>query len=588
MPFHTDIWNWATNPTGAKTDPQYPWQGTNTSTTQTGGADWPGAVPPVKPTPPSMTPQFDAAAIARGLPDRVTAERARAEFNDRLQAQIGGQQPVPFVPAPTDPYKGRPEGYPSLSADEMAQIQAGYPGGPQVPHPLTEYWLNALNPAGAASWAPDIPGVTDMPPTPQDQAPASAQAGGQDLGFLQNLYRGNKEPPNWWPGVGAIRAGEAFFDPEEGALAKFYDQFDPGVRAGGERSRTVGDLPLTDRYSLPDQAGFQGGRGGAGSGGVGPATNTGVTPLPTNMNDPTTGVWPMPTIVGGGGPGVVDGSGMGKTTPSFEDLLATARGEAVSGGRREALLRGLNPIDYESLFEEEARRIGGTIPVPPPVVGGVPNAPTNFASFYTPDFGSRTLDLEQERQRNVFGQQVGAFTSPGYERGFFPSTFDDATIESILARRRAPAQQVLTNASARGRLNAQGLEAAQLNLRNQAGVARSTLSELGGGILEQNRNLLAGIGREAATGAREFTLGGSFDPGSFRDRISSAASEAGGRFESDLLRAAGPQGTFFDPRAALSAGGTGQGPQNIGISDALAQRRRRRDTSRGLGSTGAF
>jgi hypothetical protein len=543
---------------GGRSDVNRGWQGTNTSTTQTGGANWPGAVPSVKPTPPPMPPQFDAAAIARGLPDRVTADRARTELNDRVQAQRGEQQPVPFVRAPTDPYKERPEGYPSLSADEMAQVldQRGPRGGPGLPHPQTGYWLNALNPAGAKP-------TTAMPPMRDADDPASVQAGGP--GFFQNLRAGSLfegDPPNWFPGVAMLNAGGKIFDPEEGYLARFYDQFDP------DRKRTVGDPPLIDRYSLPDQSGFQGGGGGAGSGGTtggGPE----VTPPPTDDE---------------GTPGVDD-----EIAPSFEELLATARGEAVTGGLREARLRGLNPLDYTSLFEEEARRIGGTIPVPPPIVGGVPNAPTNFESFFLPNFGSRTLDLEQQRQRNVFGQQVGAFTSPGFERGFFPSSFDDATIESILARRLAPAQQFLTNASARGRLNPRGLQAAQLNLRGQGDVARSTLSELGGNILQGNRDLLAGIGREAATGAREFTLGGSFDPGAFRERIGSAASEAGGRFESDLRRAAGPQGTFFDPQAALSAGGTFQGPQNIGgIADALSNRRRLQDTRRGLGSRGAF
>jgi hypothetical protein len=514
-------------------------------------------VPSVRPAPPPIGSFSDPGEVAA----YDAMARAQAQVPDRLEADRA--RPLPALPSPID-----------------VRVLGGQPGV-------------ELAPEGVRTGAPY---QTTAPATADDQP-----------NFLRSLYEGTlfgeEGPSSWVPGVGWLKAGEKVFNPETGYLARGFDEVErlfgnrdirmdeSGVVQG--RRRTVGDLPLTDRYSLPDQSGFQGGRGGAGSGGVGPVTNTGVTPLPTDSR----GVTPMPTIVGGG-PSYddlslgADGSGMGKTTPSFEELLEVARSGAIEGGQRAARQRGLDPLNYTDLFTGEAQRIGETVPVP------TSDAPTDFSAYFTPDFGPSTLAGEEARLRGAYGRDVRAITPSGFERGYFGSSFGDPTIQNILAERRAPAEQFIQRAAARGQLKPRGQEAARDVLGRQESVGRAALGTERDLLTKRYRSDLTGIGHEAAEGAAGFTLGGAFDPQSFSNRISEAAARSGAQFEGELRGAAGPPGTYFDPQAALLAGGI-QGPRNLGaggggIQNVLEARRtggrdtRRGYGRRGLGTTGAF
>ncbi len=224
---------------------------------------------------------------------------------------------------------------------------------------------------------------------------------------------------------------------------------------------------------------------------------------------------------------------------------------------------------------------------------GVPELSSNPSSFFDALGTSQgVLDTALTRDRRGFNQDIDAFAGDNFANNLIPGTFDDSVISQILSEQFGDASAGITRARDRGSLSDFGFTSALANLEKQNTAAGSRLQDLGGGILETNRNALRDIGGQARSRADAFQFGDSFDPQSFGDRISSTFGEQQGRLEGDIRGALGGEG-LFNIGDILARAGSAQGTQNnVAQSPALlasiAQRDEERRASRGIGTQGAF
>ena len=224
---------------------------------------------------------------------------------------------------------------------------------------------------------------------------------------------------------------------------------------------------------------------------------------------------------------------------------------------------------------------------------GVPELSSNPSSFFNPTVTAQNiLDDELRRDRRGFNLDIDKFAGDNFANTLLPGSFDDAIIEKILGEQFADATSSVTRARDRGSLSDFGFESALTNIGSQNDVGRARLQELGGGILETNRNELRDIGTQARSRADAFQFGDSFNPASFEDRINTTFGEQGTRLSGDIRGALGGE-SLFNIGDILARAGSAQGAQNNtkgspALLAAIASRDEERRKSRGIGTQGAF
>ncbi len=224
---------------------------------------------------------------------------------------------------------------------------------------------------------------------------------------------------------------------------------------------------------------------------------------------------------------------------------------------------------------------------------GVPELSTNPSSFFDALLTSKGIvGDELTRDRRGFNQSIDQFAGDNFANTLIPGTFDDSVISQILSEQFGDASAGITRARDRGSLSDFGFTSALANLEKQNTAAGSRLQDLGGGILETNRNALRDIGGQARSRADAFQFGDSFDPSSFENRINTTFGEQQGRLEGDIRGALGGEG-LFNIGDILARAGSAQGSQNNvaqspALLSAIAQRDEERRVSRGIGTQGAF
>lgn len=197
-----------------------------------------------------------------------------------------------------------------------------------------------------------------------------------------------------------------------------------------------------------------------------------------------------------------------------------------------------------------------------------------------------------EDQRNAFLREVNTRFKPGHEYEAVGSNLLDDAINSILGEQRGSAEQFLERGKARGIYNDVGYNAGRSALENAASVARSDLSRLGSGVIDQYRSKLDAIGDEAYSTASAYdpatTPTFSLDPyiSRYNETLGRAQTNAAG----DLRGVLGGK-NYFDFGSIGNRVGQAQGALNLRDADvatALRERRRVNSMNRGLGSQGAF
>ncbi len=260
-----------------------------------------------------------------------------------------------------------------------------------------------------------------------------------------------------------------------------------------------------------------------------------------------------------------------RATSARTTATASARSEAEA----EAVRRGLNPADYQSLIDREISQILGLIPQDEQTPG----------SFFT-NFGSNVFSEEESGLRARSVADVNRIAPAGFARANTPDTIVDPIIESIIGEQYNEALRGVDAARSRGALTDVGYGAATGSLGTSRGGARAQFDPIVSSVLSGARGAqedVAGLGRERAGG---LSLGQTFDLSGLESDI--RATEA--REEDAIpgrIRALGPT-DLFDIQSLLNFGGTAQGGQNAPILSLPRDEQRRREQQRGLGTQGAF
>lgn len=264
---------------------------------------------------------------------------------------------------------------------------------------------------------------------------------------------------------------------------------------------------------------------------------------------------------------------------TFENELAAAVASATNSGRDAILARGLSEAQFLPLIESRVADTRSTIP----------DLASSPGTYFAPNFGDVVLDDEQRRLRNQYRTDLQQTFPSGSARDAFPDTADDAIIEQLFRNSYEPANDYLTRARSRGTLTPTGYDHALSQLQQQASGARATLQNTGLDILSGYRDQLSGLSDRAFDSAANFRLGDDFSPDTFSNEYTTLKDSLSGRLEGDLRNAASGL-NLFDTEALVTRAGTFQGAQNSqgGLLDALAERRKREQQPRGVGTEGAF
>lgn len=269
--------------------------------------------------------------------------------------------------------------------------------------------------------------------------------------------------------------------------------------------------------------------------------------------------------------------------PTAAEIRATNIAKARQKATHEAdmMLRsqGLNLADYMPQFTSELDRAQGYL--------GESEDPMNA---FGPDIISSLLAGEQAKRYQQFSKEAQGQFGEGFEnRDITPSILDD-TINSILESQRGDALQYLERGKARGIYNDVGYGAGLASIGDAYSAGRSDLGSLGGTVIDKYRSQADAIGDKVFDTLSTYKLGDEFslDPyvSQYQGILSNARSNAGG----DLRNLLGGKNYFDLPKLTQRAG-QAQGALNLRDADvatALAERKRRSSTSRGLGSQGAF
>lgn len=265
----------------------------------------------------------------------------------------------------------------------------------------------------------------------------------------------------------------------------------------------------------------------------------------------------------------------------------TAYNDALAAVQRSFNQAGVDPSKYmESDIIPELQRSKNAIKDLDP----------NPASGFASNLGQTILGNLTSGARSKATTSLNSIFTPTYANSLLPDSISSPFVDQILNEQFDPLSAQLTNAQKRGSLNDVGYQAALNALNQKKTAARSNITNIGQGIIGQDRTDIEGIASSARDRANTLSLTDTFDPSSFttqaQGRAQTDLSNFGGALRSaigdtpfatlpDLLNAGGAvQGatnpTATNPNALPGAGGT------VDPNDLL------KNQQRGLGNQGAF
>lgn len=218
----------------------------------------------------------------------------------------------------------------------------------------------------------------------------------------------------------------------------------------------------------------------------------------------------------------------------------------------------------------------------------VPDLDANPSSYFRnvgEDIFNRHTTQNRSQWQNQFQSQYGS----NYANTIFGDTADDALLDQIYAEQYQPASGFLTNALSRGQLTTAGYDYAMKNMANQASAAKSRLQSMGGDVLNTYRTGLRNIQDSANSAINSYQLGQNFSIDDWLGQMANKTSEYKNKLEGDIRSAVGSQ-QLFDPQSLLASAAAFGGATNAqgDLTAAIMDTQKKKDESRGTGSTGVF
>ena len=215
---------------------------------------------------------------------------------------------------------------------------------------------------------------------------------------------------------------------------------------------------------------------------------------------------------------------------------------------------------------------------------------TNPASYFDPNAADSVLSGLQATGRHNNVSSVNTTFDPNYDTTQIPTSMLSDTVNNLLSTGRQTAEDAAHRGLARGQFNQVGYDAAENNINNQAKGVGSSINSAANDVLNSYRSKLDGVRNNAFGAASNYSLGDKFDIGDYTKQAGDIVGQAQSSASGDLINQVG-KAPLFDISSLIGAGGTAQGPQNLGNTDvaaALAAQRSQAQAQRGIGTQGSF
>jgi hypothetical protein len=211
---------------------------------------------------------------------------------------------------------------------------------------------------------------------------------------------------------------------------------------------------------------------------------------------------------------------------------------------------GLDPSQYSGDIDTKIQEILGLAPPGSKDVG------SQLSGLGESIYNTRQNAAQQQALRGVNSTFV-----PDFERSKITDTSDQPLLSDINTEQRGKADNYIDNLFKRGVINQTGVQGAEKNLDTQGARVRTTLDDLGRGVISSGRQSLTDIANRGRANASTLQLGQTFDPSTYGAQADTATNDWLSKL-GDNIRSRIPSNLYDTSNLASVAGGA-QGAQNL-------------------------
>lgn len=217
----------------------------------------------------------------------------------------------------------------------------------------------------------------------------------------------------------------------------------------------------------------------------------------------------------------------------------------------------------------------------------VPSVADNPASYFDFDnLWNKATNQVQSAQQSKLDNTFRDKTKVGWQNNYFADTADDSILDSILGDQYGSAFDTIDAARARGQISQGAFDNTVRGLDQKKLGARSTLEDLGLGVLGGYRTDLGGIADQYSDQITNYKLGQNLNLDDFTAALGNRKNELSGRMQGDIYRAVGDT-NLFNTDALLAKGSAAAGVSNSPLRNAFRDPNLT-DPTRTTGTTGVF
>lgn len=217
----------------------------------------------------------------------------------------------------------------------------------------------------------------------------------------------------------------------------------------------------------------------------------------------------------------------------------------------------------------------------------VPEDAANVNSYFDyENLWNKATNQAQTAQQTKLDNQFRNMTPIGWQRQAFADTADDSILDAILGEQYGTAFDTIDAARARGQISQGAFDNTLRGLDTKKLSARSTLEDLGLGVLGGYRDELTGVRDQFNNQITNYKLGQNFNLDDFTSAVDERKNSLNARMKGDIYRAVGDT-SLFNTDSLINKGSSQAGVSNSPLRNAF---RNPNDATpeRTTGTTGVF
>jgi len=222
--------------------------------------------------------------------------------------------------------------------------------------------------------------------------------------------------------------------------------------------------------------------------------------------------------------------------------------------------------------------------------GKVPEMSENVGSYFDYDnIWNNATTQAQGAQQTRLDNQFRDKTRVGWQQDYFADTADDSILDAILGDQYGEAFDTLDAARARGQLSQGAFDNSLRGLDTKRLGARSTLEDMGLGVLSGYRDELTGVSKQYGDQVTGYKLGQNLNLDDMDTALTQRKDALSGRMQGDIYRAIGDT-SLFNTDSLMARGSSKAGVSNNPLRNAFATQGNNNalDPNRTTGTSGVF